>query len=274
LNLTKPEDVFLYAVVVPVIPFAIETRAGVPSNEVQHWVSVLLAVYGATLLVASPICGVLADRIKSRQIPLLGGLLVLGGATVLFCLGRSIAVLVAARLLQGASAGVVWTVSLALLSDSIDAREAGQAMGFVAASYSIGTLISPMLGGIVYREGGYYEVFSMMFSLIGLDLILRLLLIEKHKARKWQTESATLTRAPAVEEEGSGATCTGAEREHVAIDPSTQTRGLPVIVVLMKSRRLQAAFVGTFVASTTMAAMDATLPLFVSSKLIQRKRCC
>jgi MFS family permease len=258
---------------VPVIPFAIETRAGVPQGQVQHWVSVLLAVYGATLLVASPVCGVLADRIKSRQIPLLGGLVVLGGATVLFCLGRSIAVLVSARLLQGASAGVVWTVSLALLSDTVDEKKAGQAMGFVGASYSIGTLISPMLGGIVYREGGYYEVFSMMFSLIGFDLLLRLLLIEKHKASRWRTESATLATALATDEERSDSTRPRAECEHEAIEPGTQKRGMPVIVVLMKSRRLQAAFVGTFVASTTMAAMDATLPLFVNSKLIQQNGC-
>lgn len=153
-------DVFLYAVIVPVLPFAIESRVGLPHDEVQHWVSVLLAVYGAALLVSSPIFGILADRIKSRQLPLLGGLLVLMGSTIMFCLGRSIPVLVVARVLQGASAGTVWTVALALLSDTVGKDESAQALGFVAAAYSCGTLVGPLLGGLVYQQSGYYEVFG------------------------------------------------------------------------------------------------------------------
>lgn len=148
------QDVFLYAAVVPVIPFAIETRVGVDSNDVGHWVAVLLGVYGGALLVAAPVSGVIADKwLRSRQIPLLGGLCILLASTVMFCLGRSIPVLVTARILQGASAGVVWTIALALLSDTVGKNQSGRALGCVAASYSIGTVIAPMLGGIVYREG-------------------------------------------------------------------------------------------------------------------------
>src|SRR5271156_5742543 len=55
-------DIFLYAVIVPVIPFAIGARAGVPESDIQRWVSVLLAVYGGALLVASPIAGWYADN--------------------------------------------------------------------------------------------------------------------------------------------------------------------------------------------------------------------
>lgn len=150
----RAKDVFLYSVIVPVIPFAIESRVGIQSSDVGRWVSVLLGVYGGALLLAAPVSGVVADKwLRSRQVPLLGGLCILLGSTVMFCLGRSIAVLVVARLLQGASAGVVWTIALALLSDTVGQNQSGRALGFVAASYSVGTLIAPMLGGIVYREG-------------------------------------------------------------------------------------------------------------------------
>jgi MFS family permease len=99
---------FLYGVIVPVIPFAIQSRSHVEESRVQYWVSVLVAIYGASLLAFSPICGWLADHGSSRRSPLVLGLLVLLGATVLLNLGNSIGILIVGRILQGASAAVVY----------------------------------------------------------------------------------------------------------------------------------------------------------------------
>jgi MFS family permease len=98
---------FLYGVIVPVIPFAIQARSHVEETRVQYWVSVLVAIYGASLLVFSPICGWLADRGSSRRSPLVLGLIVLLGATILLNFGNSIGILIVGRILQGASAAVV-----------------------------------------------------------------------------------------------------------------------------------------------------------------------
>ncbi|EFQ27431.1 uncharacterized protein GLRG_01926 [Colletotrichum graminicola M1.001] len=46
-------DVFLYGVIVPVLPFALTYRVAIGEGEVQFWVSILLAVYGAALLISS-----------------------------------------------------------------------------------------------------------------------------------------------------------------------------------------------------------------------------
>lgn len=94
-------DIFLYAVIVPVFPFSLVRRIGVPEEDVQHWLSVLLSVYGAALLVFAPLFGWLSDRINSRRGLMLGGMLILGGATVILCLARSLALLIVGRLLQG-----------------------------------------------------------------------------------------------------------------------------------------------------------------------------
>lgn len=98
---------FLYGIIVPVVPFALESRVGIPPSQTQSWVSILLAAYGAALLVLSPLAGWYADRSSSRRWPLLIGLLALGGATVMLCLARTIALLVVGRVLQGFSAAVV-----------------------------------------------------------------------------------------------------------------------------------------------------------------------
>ncbi|KAL8725510.1 MAG: hypothetical protein Q9181_006394 [Wetmoreana brouardii] len=178
-------DLFLYGIIVPVIPFALTNRAGVADVDVQHWVTVLLAVYGAALLASSPVCGWLADQSTSRRLPLLCGLLALAGSTMMLCFGHNIGVLVAGRLLQGISAAVVWTVGLALLVDTVGQKEIGQVMGFVSIAMSVGILVAPLLGGVVYARVGYYGVYYMAFALIVLDIILRMVMIEKKVARRW-----------------------------------------------------------------------------------------
>ncbi|KAI4195261.1 MAG: hypothetical protein LQ348_002488 [Seirophora lacunosa] len=193
-------DIFLYGIIVPVVPFALTRRAKVAEEDVQHWVSVLLAVYGAALLAAAPVCGWLADRSTSRRLPLLVGLLALAGATLMLCFGNTIGVLLAGRILQGASAAIVWTVGLALLVDTVGQKEVGQAMGYVSISMSVAILVAPLLGGVVYDRGGYYGVYYMAFALIVLDIILRMAMIEKKVAQKWH-EAAERTSAPNPAEE-------------------------------------------------------------------------
>ncbi|KAL9028586.1 MAG: hypothetical protein Q9196_003075 [Gyalolechia fulgens] len=175
-------------------------------DDVQHWVSVLLAVYGAALLASAPLCGYLADRSTSRRLPLLIGLLALAGATLMLCLGKNIGVLVAGRILQGISAAIVWTVGLALLVDTVGQREVGQVMGFVSISMSVAILVAPLLGGVVYDRSGYYGVYYMAFALIVCDIILRTIMIEKKVARKWDKGDERVSApGPAAEEKSSSA---------------------------------------------------------------------
>lgn len=113
------------------------------------------------------------------------GLLFLGGATVMLCVGNSIAVLATGRVLQGISAAVSWVVGMALVVDTVGPEESGQAMGYVGLSMSLAMLVAPLLGGVVFASAGYYAVFAMAFGLMALDIFLRLVLIEKKVAVKW-----------------------------------------------------------------------------------------
>jgi hypothetical protein len=44
-------DVFIYGLVVPVMPFALTQRLGVPEDDVQKWNSILLGVLGGAIMV-------------------------------------------------------------------------------------------------------------------------------------------------------------------------------------------------------------------------------
>ena len=177
-------DILFYGLIVPVIPFSLTIQVGVPNEQVQQWTAILLACYNITLFVGSPLVGFYADHTTSRRLPLLLGLLALAGSTLLLCLGKTLALLIVGRLLQGLSAAIVWSVGLALLADTMG-KDIGYAMGYVGISMSVGLLISPVIGGSVYAAAGYYAVYYIAFAVIFCDIVLRLVLIEKKVARQW-----------------------------------------------------------------------------------------
>ncbi|KAE9993815.1 hypothetical protein EG327_003065 [Venturia inaequalis] len=275
-------DIFLYALIVPVIPFALKNRAHIENEDaIQSWVSILIAVYGGALAAFSPICGWAADRTSSRRAPMLVGLLALGGATVMLNFGPNIAVLILARILQGMSAAVVWVVGLALLADTVDESEVGQTMGYVFTAMSIATLLGPLLGGVVFEKGSYNDVYAMAYVLLGVDVALRCLMIEKKREksediRDGGMETATISyiatdkaASPTLKDEIVTANNLTIRNSQVEVKPIISTpqapmkRKIPAVVTLLKSRRLLCALWCTVVISTLMTQFDSVLPLFV-----------
>lgn len=116
----------MYGLIVPVMPTALQNRAGIPEAKVQGWTSILLALFSVALLASSPIAGYFSDRPESQRLPFLFGLTCQGAATALFWNGASIGLWVAGRLLQGAAAAVVWVVGIALLADTAGKDGFGQ----------------------------------------------------------------------------------------------------------------------------------------------------
>jgi MFS family permease len=234
---------------------------------------VLYFHFPLVLTILAAIFGWFADRSSSRRVPLLLGLLALGGSTAMLTAGSSLGVLVTGRFLQGLSAAVVWTVGLALLSDTVAKEDIGQAMGYVAAATSIGSFLGPLLGGVVYAHAGYYVVFAMGFIVIGVDIFLRLIMIEKSVARQWSTPSEASTDSGAAaprsadQEDGiqpAPAADVVPESEKVPTTPTPKwIQRLPPVITLLRIPRLLAALFGTFVASVFLAAFDSTLPLYV-----------
>ena len=249
-------DIFLYGLVVPVMPFALTTRAGIAEDQVQHWNTILVACYGIALFVASPIAGLYADHTSSRRTPLMGGLVALAASTILLCLGRSIAVFVVGRILQGFSAGVVWSVGLALLADTMG-RNIGLGMGYVSIALSAGLLCAPLVGGGVYASAGYYAVYYVAFGFIALDIVMRLLLVEKKTALQWLKED-TLAGA-AGDAEAPPAAADALE----PAQPSPPEAGtLRRSAMLLRSKRLMANLVGCAINAGVFTAADTVLPLF------------
>jgi MFS family permease len=211
----------------------------------------------AASLVAAPIFGIVADHTTSRRAPFLGGLALLGVAMALLATARSTTQFVIGRLLQGVSAAAVNVVGVALLVDSVDRARIGYMLGWMVMGMEMGFAAGPFLGGVVYHVSGYDAVFALAFALVGLDLLLRLVLVEKREARKWLLtdggpgECDPLLRGVVVQADQIESSDT-----EVGADVDVKVRRFAVLT-LLEQPRLLTALLGSLVEGFVVSAFDA-----------------
>ena len=201
--------------------------------------------------------------------PFLAGLLALLGSTILLAVGQTIPLLILARVLQGISAAFVWTIGLALLLDTVGPDKLGLTIGSIFGFISIGELAAPVLGGVVYDRAGYGAVFSMAFVLLGIDFIMRLVLIEKKTAKKYMTElDNTSSPNGHAEEDGDEEAneedplISNGNKESewkIKSEQPAWIRKFPILYCLGNPRLIIAELVA-FMQATLLSTFDATVP--------------
>lgn len=216
----------------------------------------------------------------------------MAAATAFLGASDSVWVLLTSRILQGFSASIVWTVGLALTVDTVGKDQLAQWMGTALSSSSVGLVISPLLGGIVYAKGGLWGVLTMIISLIALNILLITLLIEKRTAKKYiliDTSAAHSEPQSAPAHRNSTYETFGPRDIHIHTAPSSDTTetqkpllsastlpaassptptkaNLPPLLILLRSPRILAGAYGIFTQFGLLASFDAFLPLFVQRR--------
>ena len=154
-------------------------------------------------------------------------------------------------------------------------------MGTALSSSSFGLIISPLLGGTVYAKAGYMAVFAMAISLIIVDILMRLCMIEKKTAVQYKSVEfvtpdsglyGTFTdpQLPEHEQDTDSTPPSKPYRDHEHArllengSPQKKSR-MPTIIVLLGTPRLVAAIYAIFVNVSILAAFDGVLPLYVQS---------
>ena len=141
-------DIVAYSVAVPVLPDLTRKLGASPTM-----VGLLFASFGVTVLLTAIPMGAVSDRV-GRKGPLVGGLVVLMIATLMFAFADTLPSLFVARLAQGAADAVTWVVGFALLADMYEPAERGRASGIVMSGASSAFVVGPSLGGWLYELGG------------------------------------------------------------------------------------------------------------------------
>ncbi|KAL9596364.1 MAG: hypothetical protein Q9219_005842 [cf. Caloplaca sp. 3 TL-2023] len=284
-------DMLLYGLIVPMLPYALADRVGIAPEDVQRWNSILLASFGAALMLGSLVVGWIGDRTSTRQIPFLFGLIALALSTLGIALTRDLVTLLIARILQGLSGAIVATVGYAILFDVVGSKDIGQALGFASMSQSFGLLIGPAIGGIIYEHGGYFKTFIPAFALIAFEIALRFLVTVRRKREKEASlfkdlEEQEASKASLLAGRNSTNQCYGSDLQQPSSDagnptmqiakinslaethppPATHTSSIyQTVGILLSHPRILVALVSLFVLNTVLTAYDATIPVYIHS---------
>ena len=139
----------------------------------------------AVALLCCPLFGYLVDISRTRQLPYLLGLILLAAAMAMLSLAHTVWLFIAARLLQGGATAMVAVAGLSLMTDSVPFGNLGQAIGYLGSAITLGFMLGPLLGGLVFNVAGYKAVFAMAFAVIAVDFAMRVLVVEKKVAKRW-----------------------------------------------------------------------------------------
>ena len=246
-------DLVAYSVCVPVLPDLARKLGASPTA-----IGLLFASFAVTLLIVSVPMGALSDR-TGRTVPLVGSMLALAGATLLFAHADSLLLLVAARMVQGAADGVAWAVGFALIADAYGPEERGRVMGYVMSGTSVGIMIGPPLGGWLYQAGGMALPFECVAAL-ALACAIGFMFIRPNAVARHETPPSiwSIVRVPRV------AACTAA----VVVTGATVAMLEPILALFFsRNLGLSPARVG---ATFGVAAIALTVMPFVYGPMADR----
>ena len=123
-------------------------------QDVQ-WV-VLAYLLAITTLIVS--VGKLGDTFGRRRL-LLTGIVLFTVASVLCGAAPSLALLIAARAVQGLGAAIMMALTMAMVGEAVPKDKTGSAMGLLGTMSAIGTALGPTLGGLLITAFHWNAIF-------------------------------------------------------------------------------------------------------------------
>jgi EmrB/QacA subfamily drug resistance transporter len=146
---------------------AIGKALAADSAGLQWIVNAYLLPLSALLLLG----GAAGDRFGRRRLFLIGtGLFAL--ASLLCAAAPTLALLLAGRMLQGASAAMLMPNSLAILGAAFAGEARGRAIGTWAAAGAVAGAVGPLLGGWLIGAVGWRAIFLINLPLAGAALMI------------------------------------------------------------------------------------------------------
>ncbi|MBA2680763.1 MAG: MFS transporter, partial [Ktedonobacteraceae bacterium] len=156
------------------------SKALKPTSSELLWI---VDIYGFLLAGALMTMGVLGDRIGRRKLLLIGAA-IFGLASILAAFSVSTGMLIAARALLGVAAATLAPSTLSLIRNMfLDPRQRTFAIGVWVASFSAGSAIGPLVGGVLLTYFWWGSVFLVAVPMMLLLLVLAPRLLPEYHDR-------------------------------------------------------------------------------------------
>jgi DHA1 family tetracycline resistance protein-like MFS transporter len=133
-----------FGIIIPLLPFYAETFGASPLV-----IGLLFAVFSICQLAAAPALGDISDRYGRRPVLIfsLAGTVI---SFVMLAVAHSVAMLFAARIVDGLSGGNISTAR-AYVADVTEKKDRARAYGLIGAAFGLGFILGPALSGVLAK---------------------------------------------------------------------------------------------------------------------------
>lgn len=146
-----------FSLVFPFLPLYIKELGVATVGSLEFWSGMVFSMQALTMMITSPIWGVVADR-HGRKPMLLRA--TIGGAVLITLMGfaQNAEQLVLLRTIQGAVTGVISSVN-ALVASTAPKEKMGSSLGLLMFARWGGVALGPVVGGLLGDAFGFRESF-------------------------------------------------------------------------------------------------------------------
>ena len=176
-RLTAMQDAFLSGIVIPLVPFILEKRAGVQHEQIQVWAAIFVASYGGAFAVVSPLMPFLAPQGPLAWVALLAGLALAGSAFgILQFYSSSLFLLLISRALQGLGSAATNATCSTILATAAGVYGTANTLSWVnsAVVQSFAMAAAPLVSGYLSDYIYFEAIFYLAYSLLAFTALLSL----------------------------------------------------------------------------------------------------
>jgi MFS family permease len=80
---------------------------------------------------------------------------------------------------QAIASSIMWIVGTTTVANNVPIQHIGKAYAMVSIATSVGFSLGPMLSGMLLQAVGYWAAWSSAFCILSIDVVFRLLMVEK-----------------------------------------------------------------------------------------------
>jgi MFS transporter, DHA1 family, multidrug resistance protein len=165
--------------VVPFLPLFVRDLGVTELNETALWSGLVFAGPFFISFFLTPVWGSMGDK-YGRKIMTLRAVFGLAIAQLLIGFSQNVNHLFLLRLLQGALSGFL-PAAMALIASNTPEEKTGYALGLLQSSTAAGTILGPLIGGVLSDLFGFRFVFFCVAGLLFITGILVLIFVKEER---------------------------------------------------------------------------------------------
>ncbi len=176
--------------VVPFLPFFVRELGITNQTAVARWSGLVFAGPFFLSFFMTPYWGTLGDK-YGRKLMVIRAIFGLGISQILIALSPNVQFLLIARMIQGAISGFIPS-ALALVSSNTPEEKIGYAIGILQSSTAAGTILGPMIGGLLGDALPYRVIFLITAFICFSAGILIIKIVKDENFKKSESQSFTV----------------------------------------------------------------------------------